>query len=134
MLVRTDKMNVYGEILKPPQLRFNYSSVYAVSSNPRQGLKQFGPYDSQLFNKASIECGVIYPSALQNVKRLLVDGLVNGEGSYIGFKKFFGIPLSFRDERAIGVENVEEIRRASSSLATSSPRSASATFEIGSRT
>ena len=109
-------MNLYGEIFPPAKLRFDYSSTYAVALNPRQGLKQFGPYDSNLFGKACIRCGIIYPSTMEDAKTLLVDGLVNGESSFVGFQGLFQVPLSFEEEQSISLESAEQIRRASSSL------------------
>ena len=93
-------MNVYGEILKPSQLRFNYTSTYALSANPRQGLKQFGPYDSHLFQMPNIQCGIIYPASLQDIKGALVNGLTKGEGSFIGFQGLFLVTLLFNNEQA----------------------------------
>jgi hypothetical protein len=111
-------MNLYGEVFPQAQLRFNYSSTYAVAMNPRQGLKQFGPYDSNLFGKAYIRCGIIYPVTMGDAKTLLVNGLTNGESGFAGFQRLFRVPLSFEEEQSIGSENAEEIRRASSGLSS----------------
>jgi len=109
-------MNLYGEVFPEAQLRFNYSSSYAVATNPRQGLKQLGPYDSNLFGKACIRCGIIYPATMEDAKKLLIDGLVNGESGFVGFQRLFRVPLSFEEEQTISLENAEEIRRVSSGI------------------
>lgn len=111
-------MNLYGEILPQAKLRFDYSSTYAVAMNPRQGLKQFGPYDSNLFGKANIRCAVIYPAAMEDAKMLLIDRLANGESGFVGFQRLFRVPLSFEEEQPISLENAEEIRRASRGLSS----------------
>lgn len=109
-------MNLYGEILPQAELRFDYSSTYAVADNPRQGLKQFGPYDSNLFGKAHIRCGIIYPVTMGDIKTRLVDGLANGDSGFVGFQRLFRVPLSFAEERSMSVENTQQIRGASSEL------------------
>jgi hypothetical protein len=111
-------MTLYGEVLPPPKLRFNYSSTYAIAPNPRRGLRDFGPYDSDLFGKAEIRCGIIYSSGTRNCKELLVDGLIRGEGDFEGFQRLFCVPLRFEEERCIGSENAQEAQRAASDLAT----------------
>jgi len=92
-------MRLYGEILKVPQLRFDYSSTYAIDSYSRRGLMRYGPYDSTRFEKEKIRCGIIYPKELDKLKQILVEGLVNGEGNYRGFQSLFQISLSFEEER-----------------------------------
>ncbi len=110
-------MNLYGEILPQAELRFDYSSTYAVANNTRQGLRQFGPYDSNLFAKSQVRCGVIYPTTMENAKARLVEGLSNGESGFDGFQRLFLVPLHFAEERLLSVENAQQIRRASSDLA-----------------
>jgi len=108
-------MNLYGSIISAPNLRFDYSSTYANHSNPRQGLKQFGPYDSNIFNKSEINAGLIYLKSAKN-KKSLTDGLVKGEGYFEGFHKFFRIPLVFREERSIINAAGKEIKGAIENL------------------
>jgi len=108
-------MNLYGSIIPAPNLRFDYSSTYANHSNPRQGLKQFGPYDSNIFNKSEINAGLIYLKSAEN-KKSLTDGLVKGEGYFEGFHKFFRIPLVFREERSIINAAGKEIKGAIENL------------------
>ncbi len=108
-------MNLYGSIISSPDLRFNYSSTYAKDSNPRRGLKQFGPYDSTMFNKSEINAGLIYLKSAKN-KKLLIDGIVNGESYFDGFQKFFRIPIVFKEERSIITETEREIKGAIDAL------------------
>lgn len=107
-------MNLYGSIIPSPSLRFNYSSAYAVASNPRQGLKQFGPYDSNIFDKPQIKCGLIYPNSSANIKTTFVDGLLTGDGHFSGFQKLFRVPLVFDEEQSIITES--KIERAIDNL------------------
>jgi len=111
-------MNLYGEILPEAKLRFDYSSSYAVASNPRPGLKKFGPYDSNLFEKDRIECGIIYPNSLKNLKPILINGLTAGDGNFMGFERLFRVPLVFEEEQSVVSDNKQEIRRASRTLVT----------------
>jgi len=91
-------MRIYGEILKIPQLRFDYSSTYAVDYYSKSGLRSYGPYDSSQFEKSVIRCGIIYPKNLTKLKQILIEGLTKGEGNYTGFQSLFQIPLSFEEE------------------------------------
>jgi len=109
-------MNLFGEILAQAELRFNYSSTYAVSSDPKHGLKQFGPYDTNQFDKAKIRCGIIYPKELTDIKIVLTDKLNNGERGFVGFQRLFRVPLTFEEEKII-TENEKEIKNASGLLA-----------------
>lgn len=109
-------MNLYGSIIPSPNLRFNYSSTYAVASSPRQGLKRFGPYDSNVFNKSEIRCGLIYLNSSIKIKTAFIDGLVKGEGYFSGFQKLFRVPLIFEEEQSIITESEKEIKRAISVL------------------
>jgi argonaute-like protein implicated in RNA metabolism and viral defense len=108
-------MILYGSIISNPYLRFNYSSTYAKESNPRRGLKRFGPYDSNIFNKSEINAGLIYLKSSKN-KKSLTDGLVKGEGYFEGFHKFFRIPLVFKEERSIINATGKEIKGAIENL------------------
>jgi len=108
-------MNLYGSIISTPNLRFDYSSTYANHSNPRQGLKRFGPYDSNLFNKSEINTGIIYLNSTKN-RKYLIDGLLKGENYFDGFQKLFRIPIIFKEERSIINETEREIKVAIETL------------------
>ena len=87
-----------GEILQPPDLRFNYASTYARDKSPKRGLRRFGPYDLEHLQKDVIKCIVFYPSGKENVKEILIKGLISGEGYFNGFESLFRIPIKFIDE------------------------------------
>lgn len=110
-----------GELLKPPALRFDYSSTSARHSDAREGLKIYGPYDSGILGKDRIRAAVIFPSPYAEEKNTLVNGLTNGyssdRGSFIGFQRLFRIPLSIEEERPLPAENEGEIRRVIQDLA-----------------
>jgi len=91
-------VNLYGELLKQSQLRFDYSSESAKSDYSIQGLSRFGPYDSNLFPKDKIKACVIFPVQSNRQKDVLVEGLKNGEGKFRGFKSLFKIPIDVIDE------------------------------------
>lgn len=109
-----------GEMLKPPVLRFNYSSTSARHSDPRKGLKIYGPYDSNILGKDCIRAAVIFHSQYDGEKTKLVRWLTNGytsqHGSFIGFHSLFRIPLSIM-ERPLSAENEREVRRIIQDLA-----------------
>jgi len=109
-------MNLYGSMIPIPSLRFNYSSNYAVSSSPRQGLKQFGPYDYDIFDKCEIRCGIIYPRCSENIKTAFVSELLNGSRYFGGFQKLFRIPLVLKEEQAITDESEKGIKMAINNL------------------
>lgn len=100
-----------GERLPLPALRFNASSLHASHSNPRQGLKLYGPYDSQRLGKEKIGAAVVYPTQLWSVVRVVKDGLLNGNGAFAGFQSLFRIPIAFVTERCAKSEDEENIRR-----------------------
>jgi hypothetical protein len=100
-----------GEQLQPPKLRFNPSSLQASHYNPRQGLKQYGPYDEQSLGKESVRCTLIYPEQLEIQKQILVSGLTNGNGAFDGFQSLFRIPLEFVAHRSAAEENEKEIEQ-----------------------
>lgn len=104
-------MNLYGLVLQSPQLRFNFSSAYAVAFSARQGLKQFGPYDSTIFPKAEIRCSIVYPASLQSIKEAVVSGLTKGEGIFPGFQRMFRPALTFTEELDVKDENESEVIR-----------------------
>jgi len=110
-------MNLYGEILPETELRFDYSSTYAVARNSRRGLRDFGPYDSNQFDKASIRCGIIYPLSLATIKTWFVDGIMGREGSFAGFQRLFRVELVFEKERPVAAEGERELKEASTLLA-----------------
>jgi argonaute-like protein implicated in RNA metabolism and viral defense len=105
-------MKLYGSILSPPQLRFSYSSTFAISSDARKGLKQFGPYDAAMLPQSQINCGLIYPSGMESLKQSFITGLKDGEGYYPGFDRMFRIPLSMEVEQEIRFGSELEVRRA----------------------
>ncbi len=90
-------MSLYGEILRQPELRFDYSSTYAKERYSKRGLLRFGPYDSEWFGKDKIKAIVIYPDGQEREKEILIDGLIKGEGSFRGFRSFFKVPLKVID-------------------------------------
>jgi len=110
-----------GEMLKPPALRFNYSSTSAQHDNPREGLKTYGPYDSDILGKDRIRAAVIFPSQYDREKTTLVRWLTNGytskHGSFRGFKNLFKISLSIEREYPLSVENEKEVQSAIRDLA-----------------
>ncbi len=110
-----------GEILQTPLLHFNYSSTSAKHSNPRQGLRIYGPYDSSIFGKDKIRCVVIYPALLERIAGTLLDGLNNGSGVFTGFQRLFRIPLHVIGMRMVRQETEQEVRRAAQSLAGENP-------------
>ena len=110
-----------GELLKPPALRFDYSSTSARHSDARRGLRIYGPYDSGILGKDRIRAAVVFPSQHAREKDALVNGLMNGysseHGSFIGFQRLFRIPLSIAREWPLSVENEREVRRVAQDLA-----------------
>jgi len=110
-----------GELLKPPALRFDYSSASARHFDARRGLRIYGPYDSGILGKDRIRAGVVFPSQHAREKDALVNGLMNGysseHGSFIGFQRLFRIPLSIAREWPLSVENEREVRRVAQDLA-----------------
>jgi len=100
-------MNLYGEILDKPQLRFNYSSTYAVHNLPKKGLINFGPYDSGQFNKECIKSIILYSEGTNEAKNILKKGLTQGEGKYKGFQELFKISLRCEDEAEFETNRIE---------------------------
>lgn len=109
-------MNLYGEIIERPILRFNYSSNYAIDYNNRQGLKKFGPYDTLLFNKSEIKCGLIYFEGSENIKKEFIDKISQGENLFDGFNNLFKIQLSFVTEQRIKSESENELKNVLKSI------------------
>lgn len=101
-----------GEQLQLPRLRFNASSLQAQHHSPRQGLKIYGPYDAQRLAKDRIQCAIIYPPHLFQIKNTIVSGLVNGNEQFAGFRGLFRIPLEFVQERPIRAESEDAVREA----------------------
>lgn len=106
-----------GELLKPPALRFDYSSTSAQHFDPRRGLKIYGPYDSSILGKDRIRAAVIFPSQYVREKDTLVNGLTNGHSPFVGFQRLFRIPLSIEREGPLSAENEREVRRVIQNLA-----------------
>jgi len=98
-----------GERLKVPPLRFNPSSLQAQCQDARRGLKTYGPYDASRLGKENVRCTLIYLPSLQCEKQKLVDGLINGNGAFSGFKSLFRIPLEFVVEREIRPGRVGDV-------------------------
>lgn len=109
-----------GELLKPPALRFDYSSTSAQDFDARKGLKRYGPYDSCILGKDRIRAAVIFPTQHTKEKNVLVNGLRDGyyseHGSFVGFSRLFRIPLSVESELSISSEDEREVRRVIQSL------------------
>lgn len=81
-------MNVLiAEILKPPDLRFSYSSPSVRHTNPRQGLKLYGPYDYTILGKSIVRVAIVFPSALTKLKDTFIKGLTDGYGSFLVSKR-----------------------------------------------
>ena len=110
-----------GEILQPPALRFDYSSVSAQHPNPRQGLRTYGPYDSSILAKDKVACAVIYPRSLEQEKDILLNGMIRGSGQFSGFQRLFRVPLDMVVEKVIQQETAQEVQRAAQSLAGDNP-------------
>lgn len=113
-------MNLFANLLPPVQLRFNNISKFSTDTNPRNGIKRFGPYDASLFMQSQIRCGIIYPASIKSCRDLLVNGLVKGEGSnFPGFSPWFKARLIFDPtlEKPVS-EDPRSIRQAVSELAT----------------
>jgi len=91
-------MYLYGEKIKAPLLRFNFSSTIAQDSYPKRGLSQYGPYDYTLLNKSKIDCFLIYVEKFEREKNILIESLIDGKGHFDGFQSFFKIPINFIDE------------------------------------
>jgi argonaute-like protein implicated in RNA metabolism and viral defense len=94
-----------GERLTVPNLRFNPSSIAASHPNARQGLRTYGPYDSQRLGKDKISAALIYPCSLKSVSQIVQQGLIQGNGSFRGFQSLFRIPIEFIAERYATNEN-----------------------------
>lgn len=100
-----------GEMLRPPELRFNPSSVQAKCHNAFRGLLLYGPYDSQRLGKSSINAALIYPAHLSDARKVVVEGLIQGCGTFQGVQSLFRIPIEFIGERRAEKEDEEVIRR-----------------------
>lgn len=110
-------MNAFiGELLKPPDLRFDYSSTSVRYPDARRGLKSKGPYDSGILGKDRIRAAVIFPSQYAREKDALVNGLRSGYSPFTGFRSYFKIPLSIENERRLSAEGEKEVRRVAQDL------------------
>jgi len=98
---------IYGQLLPPPDLRFDYANPSAVTKNPRQGLLRYGPYDSGLLGKEKVVCGLLYPAGCDDLKEALIQGLTNGLEHFPGFKSYFRVPLDLQVVRSYG--NLEAV-------------------------
>ena len=100
-----------GERLTVPNLRFNPSSIAASHPNARQGLRTYGPYDSQRLGKDKISAALIYPCSLKSVSQIVQQGLIQGNGSFRGFQSLFRIPIDFIAARCAKNETENDFRR-----------------------
>ncbi|RLE43148.1 hypothetical protein DRJ19_03030 [Candidatus Woesearchaeota archaeon] len=100
-----------GEQLQAPKLRFNPSSLQASHRSARQGLRLYGPYDSQRLGKDSVCVALVYPRQLSDPSRIVKEGLAYGYGTFEGFQKLFRIPIRFVAERYASTERETEIKR-----------------------
>lgn len=98
---------IWGEILPQPDLRFDYSSTYAKDKSSKRGLLKFGPYDLEHFPKDRIKCVIFYPEGKESTKEILINGLIDGEGYFNGFKSLFKIPIEVIDELPYSESNFE---------------------------
>lgn len=114
-------MNLYGQVLPPVTLRFNSASKYASETSPMAGIRRFGPYDTNLFTKNEIRCGIIYPKSVARDKESFLKGLIYGESrNYPGFRPWFRVSLVFDpvNECEIPAEDPQAMRKAAMNLAT----------------
>ncbi len=100
-----------GEQLEAPQLRFNPSSIQAHHQNARRGLTLYGPYDSQRLGKDRVTAGLIYPRGFEGERSIVKEGLIRGNGPFVGFQRLFRIPIEFVGERRVSNETESDIRR-----------------------
>jgi len=100
-----------GERLTVPNLRFNPSSIAASHPNARQGLRTYGPYDSQRLGKDKISAALIYPCSLKSVSQIVQQGLIQGNGSFRGFQSLFRIPIDFIAARCAKNETENDFKR-----------------------
>ena len=87
-----------GEKLERPLLRFNPSSTSYQCEDARKGLKLYGPYDSNRLGKRKIVCGLLFPNKFAQEKDMFKEKLIHGEGSYVGFKMLFRVPIEIYRE------------------------------------
>ena len=86
---------VYGHFSQPPALRFSRVNPAAVHTNPKKGLRLYGPYNSGSLAMDKVRCGVIYPAGYETLKNILIQGLLKGIQVFPGFQKTFRIPIEF---------------------------------------
>jgi hypothetical protein len=110
-----------GERLTVPNLRFNASSPAASHPNARQGLRMYGPYDSQRLGKGKISAALIYPNSLKTVSQIVRQGLIQGNGAFRGFQNVFRIPIEFIAERCATNETENDFRRELQSVLNERP-------------
>lgn len=111
-------MNLYGELLDQPQLRFDYSSPRAQDTWAKRGLARFGPYDSALFGRDRIRAVVLFPRGSEHERDVLTSGLQRGEAKFEGFERFFRVPLSFVEQGGIPFASEENLRRCLNDVAS----------------
>ncbi|MCS7350616.1 Piwi domain-containing protein [Thermoflexus sp.] len=98
-----------GERLSLPVLRFSAASTSQRDYYPRRGIQNYGPYDAMILGKDKVTCAVIFPVNLQNIKQTVLNGLQNGNGSFVGFHKLFRIPLVIIGERRVTAETPQQL-------------------------
>lgn len=86
---------LYGYFSRLPALRFSRVNPSAIHTDPRRGLRAYGPYDSGSLGMDRVRCGLIYPAGYEILKDLLVEGLGKGTKSFPGFQTTFRVPLEF---------------------------------------
>jgi hypothetical protein len=105
-----------GEMLRAPRLRFDYSSPSAQDFNARRGLKNYGPYDSNLLGKDCIRAGVIFAQPCSREKDTLISGLTLGRDGFSGFNGLFRLPLKVEHLCGIRTEDTGEVQQAANTL------------------
>jgi hypothetical protein len=91
---------LYSKVLEKPDLRFNYSLPTSVDKLIRRGLKNSGPYDSNLFQKNRIKTAIIFhPKQEKNVVRLK-NAVSGGLSIFKGFSETFRTNIDFVDFKA----------------------------------
>lgn len=111
-------MNLVGEILKQTALRFKMSSPYAVADRPIQGIRSFGPYDTDLFAKDKIHCAIVFPKQIGHLNTSLQNAFTKGEGIFEGFEQWFRVGIEFSEERQISQETAIEVKRTVEEIST----------------
>lgn len=110
-----------GEYLPTPALRFNYSSPSQTHQNARAGLRIYGPYDSSLFGRNSIQVVAVFQKSQRAVAESFLDGFVNGEGAYQPFRATYRVPISIIGRVEFDAETPAELKDACEKVARQDP-------------